>query len=129
MVKQLRLAIGLAITATLVACGGGGDSGGGSGSNTQTLYGAIAYRDSYVTISSKQTSQSNANALALNSCGSNCQIVLEFVGQKCGGTARALGITTWASADTGTAAIDAAKLECINRGGQYCNGYISSCNY
>ena len=129
MLKQLKLVIGAALTATLVACGGGGDGGSGSESNTQTLYGAIAYRDQYVTLSSKQKSQSDANAMALNSCGSRCEIVLEFVGPKCGGTAQALGVTTWALGDTHQTAIDAAKLECIKKGGQYCTGYISSCNY
>ena len=47
MFKQLKLMAGLAITATLVACGGGGDSGGSSGGSVSVNNPLKKYEGTY----------------------------------------------------------------------------------
>jgi hypothetical protein len=65
-----RVLIAAAVTLSLLAaCGGGGDSG------SPTLYGAIAVRVGGLEsgVVGGQASQADANALALNRCGSGCE--------------------------------------------------------
>jgi hypothetical protein len=76
---KVRTFFAVILVALFTACGGGG---GGGESNTTTLYGAIATRTGGLEsgVVGGQATQADANALAINSCGNNCEIKEVFVG-------------------------------------------------
>jgi hypothetical protein len=128
MFKKIKTYIAVSLFALVSACGGGG--GGGENSSSQNLYGAIAIKVGGVEsgVVGGLTTQSDANTLALNQCGVDCEIKEIFVGNKCGGTAYALGVMAWGVGDSENAADNQAMLNCAKSGGNFCTIYRGACN-
>ncbi len=120
MKNTIKLILATASVALLAACGGG------------MLYGAIAIKENggESGVVGGKSSQADANALALNQCGSGCTIVEVFVGNKCARTAYSTGpsVMAWAIENTEAAARDKAIINCINGGGSSCSAYRGACN-
>ena len=115
----------------LNGCGGGG---GGGASSTPRLYGAVAWKVPVTVISAaistKQTSQANANTLALSDCGGGCTIAHEFTAtENCAAVVYGTGkVLTWATGATSSEAQNSAKLACINQGGTFCTVQTYGCH-
>ncbi|HEY9095785.1 MAG TPA: DUF4189 domain-containing protein, partial [Hydrogenophaga sp.] len=112
-----KLAIALAISSTLVACGGG---------SSATPRGAIAINPSsgFGAISTFYTSQPEANSDAVNDCGgaANCVVVLEFAGAgECGSIAWS-NDSVWGVGSAGSKeqADKIAVAQCAAKGGSSC---------
>jgi hypothetical protein len=127
MLNILKYSLSILLLALITSCGGGGEN-----SSSQNLYGAIAIRVGGLEsgVVGGQNTQSDANTLALNRCGSNCEIKEIFVGNKCGGTAYSTGarVMAWAVGDSENAADNQAMLNCANSGGTNCTIYRGACN-
>ncbi|AOW13676.1 hypothetical protein LPB72_11900 [Hydrogenophaga crassostreae] len=117
MLATWKLAIAIAITSTLVACGGGGAS--------STPRGAIAVNPSsgFGAISTFYTSQPEANSDAVAACGSvNCVVALEFTGAgECGSIAWSRD-SIWGVGSAGSKeqADKIAVAQCVANGGSAC---------
>ena len=116
MSKKWKVAVTLAITSLLVACGGG---------SSPTPRGAIAINQSsgYGVITTFHTSQPKANSAAINDCGSSaCVVVLEFSGDgQCGSIAWGRN-AIWGVGTSGSKeqADKRAIEQCAERGGSTC---------
>ena len=124
-IKYIMAASALAL---LTACGGGGSSG-------PSVYGSLALRTGggEEGISTKQNTQSAADAIALNECGRNCQVVVSFFDGQCVAASASWprGLSTpfyWSLGSSIKDAEDKAKLECIKNGASSCIIYSSACN-
>jgi len=118
MLATWKLAIAIAITSTLVACGGGGAN--------STPRGAIAVNPSngFGAISTFYTSQPEANSDAVADCGgtTRCVVVLEFSGAgECGSIAWSPG-AVWGVGSAGSKeqADKIAVAQCVANGGSSC---------
>lgn len=118
MLTTWKLAIAVAITSTLVACGGG---------SSATPRGAIAVNPSngYGAISTFYTSQPEANSDAVYECGgaANCIAVLEFTGAgECGSLAWSAGDYVFGVGSAGSKeqADKIAVAQCVSKGGGSC---------
>ena len=126
MNNPLKVALTLCVVAFLSACGGGGDSG-------PSVFGSLAARVGglEVGVSVGQTTQAAADALALNKCGSNCVVKVNFANGQCVGSAYSTGnggLMAWGVGSTQKEADDKAMLSCVNGGGTYCSNYRGGCN-
>jgi hypothetical protein len=131
MFKQLKLMAGLAIAATLVACGGGEESGGTSPIYLPTFYyGSIAINQTNgaAGITANYQSQSSANSNALKTCGAGCITVLEFENNECGALASSGLSFGWAKNSNKGRAENAAISQCIANNGKACKVDLSECN-
>ena len=131
MLKQLKFAIGLAITAALVSCGGGAESGGTSTIFFPTFYyGSIAINQTNraAGITANYQSRSSANSNALRTCGAGCITVLEFENNECGALASSGLSFGWARNTNKGKAENAAILQCIANNGTACKVDLSECN-
>ena len=117
MLTTWKMAIAIAITSTLVACGGGGAS--------STPRGAIAVNPSTGdgAISTFYSSQPEANSDAVQECGYyGCVVVLEFSGAgECGSIAWSPdGVLGVGSAGSKEQADKVALAQCVSNGGGGC---------
>ena len=125
MNNLLKVGLTLCVVSFLSACGGGGDSG-------PSVFGSLAARVSglEVGVSVGQTTQAAADALALNKCGSNCEVKVNFGNGQCVGSAYSTGkgVMAWGVGSTQKEADDKAMLSCVNAGGTFCSNYRGGCN-
>ena len=131
MLKQLKFAIGLTITAALVSCGGGAESGGTSTIFFPTFYyGSIAINQTNraAGITTNYQSRSSANSNALKTCGAGCITVLEFENNECGALASSGLSFGWAKNSNKGRAENAAISQCIANNGKACKVDLSECN-
>ncbi len=124
---SIKFMLAVSAVALFTACGGGG------GNPAPTLYGSLASKLNGVEagVATKQKTQAAADALAINNCGSNCSVVLNFFDGQCVGTAYGTSGNTqlsWAVGATSREAADNAVLECIKNGGRFCSSYRGGCN-
>ena len=126
MKTAIKLLFATVSIALITACGGGADSG-------PSVFGSLASRVGglEVGVSVGQATQAAADALALNKCGNNCVVKVNFTNGQCVSSAYSTGnggLMAWAVGSTQSEAANNAMLACVSGGGTFCSNYRGGCN-